>query len=165
MSATDELRSMLEERGVDYKAVDTESMRFTDWYTQGGAFCYTAVESESRYRDNMLHVETSCIARASMVASPKQAIDATIGEPQVENDEVKEALENILRITANNLYRQIRDSEAEHLEQVTTILKLETKNAKLRELCSALYKFAYDEYPDSAELNFADRMRELGLEV
>jgi len=43
--------------------------------------------------------------------------------------------------------------------------QLREENAKLRELCSALYEFAYDEYPDSAELNFADRMRELGMEV
>lgn len=43
--------------------------------------------------------------------------------------------------------------------------ELEAENAKLRELCSALYEFAYDEYPDSAELNFADRMRELRIEV
>ena len=42
---------------------------------------------------------------------------------------------------------------------------LERENVKLRELCSALYEFAYDEYPDSAELNFADRMRELKVEV
>lgn len=39
------------------------------------------------------------------------------------------------------------------------------ENERLRELCSALYEFAYDEYPDSAELNFADRIRELGIEV
>ena len=48
---------------------------------------------------------------------------------------------------------------------INRIEQLEDENAKLRELCSALYEFAYDEYPDSAELNFADRMRELGIEV
>ena len=42
---------------------------------------------------------------------------------------------------------------------------IEAENAKLRDLCSALYEFAYDEYPDSAELNFADRMRELRIGV
>jgi len=36
------------------------------------------------------------------------------------------------------------------------------ENAKLRELCADLYEFAMDEYPDGAELNFANRMRELG---
>lgn len=40
-----------------------------------------------------------------------------------------------------------------------------SENDKLKEFCFALYKFAYDEYPDSAELNFSDNMRELGFEV
>lgn len=39
----------------------------------------------------------------------------------------------------------------------------EIENAKLRELCASLYEFAVSEYPDGAELNFADRMRELGV--
>ena len=39
------------------------------------------------------------------------------------------------------------------------------ENVKLMELCSALYKFAYDEYPDSAELNFSDSMHELRIEI
>lgn len=40
-----------------------------------------------------------------------------------------------------------------------------SENAKLRELCASLYEFAMSEYPDGTELNFADRMRELGIEV
>lgn len=51
------------------------------------------------------------------------------------------------------------------LELRDDLQRANAENAKLRELCSALYKFAYDEYPDSAELNFADRLRELGVEV
>ena len=43
--------------------------------------------------------------------------------------------------------------------------RVEERCARLRELCSAQYEFAYDEYPDSAELNFADRMREFGVEA
>ena len=42
---------------------------------------------------------------------------------------------------------------------------LADENAKLRELCASLYEFAMSEYPDGTELNFADRMRELGVEV
>lgn len=41
----------------------------------------------------------------------------------------------------------------------------ELENAKLRELCASLYEFAMSEYPDGTELNFADRLRELGIEV
>lgn len=66
-------------------------------------------------------------------------------------------------------------SNIEHLravidEQEQTIKYLherckaeEVENAKLRELCASLYEFAVSEYPDGAELNFADRMRELGV--
>jgi hypothetical protein len=45
------------------------------------------------------------------------------------------------------------------------IEQLRAENTKLRTLCLALYEFAYNEYPDSAELNFADCMDELGIEV
>lgn len=56
---------------------------------------------------------------------------------------------------------KLRESRAEMYQRAKAY---SFENAKLRELCSALYEFAYDEYPDSAELNFADRMRELGVE-
>ena len=35
----------------------------------------------------------------------------------------------------------------------------------LEELCAGLYEFAMSENPDGTELNFADKMRELGVEV
>lgn len=41
----------------------------------------------------------------------------------------------------------------------------EVENTKLRELCASLYEFAMSEYPDGTELNFADRIRELGVEL
>lgn len=37
--------------------------------------------------------------------------------------------------------------------------------AKLRELCADIYEMAYHEYPSAFEATFADRMRELGVEV
>ena len=39
------------------------------------------------------------------------------------------------------------------------------ENDRLRKLCASLYEFAMSEYPDGKELNFAYRMRELGIEV
>ena len=60
------------------------------------------------------------------------------------------------------LRKQVRKLVPELCEQNAALCQ---ENAKLRELCSALYEFAYDEYPDSAELNFADRLRELGVEA
>lgn len=41
----------------------------------------------------------------------------------------------------------------------------ELENARLRELCASLYEFSMSEYPDGTELNFADCMRELGVEL
>ena len=43
--------------------------------------------------------------------------------------------------------------------------QLKAENAKLRELAQNLYRFSFDEYPDGTELNFAERLRELGIEV
>ena len=45
------------------------------------------------------------------------------------------------------------------------IKKLESENARLRELAKGLYEFAYAEYPRAAEAGFADDLRELGVEV
>ena len=42
---------------------------------------------------------------------------------------------------------------------------LETENAKLRELVRDIYTSAYYEYPSYFEVKFADRIRELGIEV
>lgn len=54
---------------------------------------------------------------------------------------------------------------SDNAELVENPTLIEVENERLRELCSALYEFAYDEYPDSAELNFADRIRKLRIEV
>ena len=43
--------------------------------------------------------------------------------------------------------------------------RLDYENAKLRELVKSLYRFSFDEYPDGTELNFADKLYMLGIEV
>jgi hypothetical protein len=68
-------------------------------------------------------------------------------------------------ISGETFYRKQRDWQAVARAHELTMERMGDENARLRELCSALYEFAYDEYPDSAELNFADRLRELGVEV
>ena len=43
--------------------------------------------------------------------------------------------------------------------------ELEAENDRLRELCKELYGFAWFEAPTSTERNFAESMKELGIEV
>ena len=43
--------------------------------------------------------------------------------------------------------------------------ELMRENAKLRELVADIYEMAYYEYPSAFEMAFADRLRELGVEV
>lgn len=44
-------------------------------------------------------------------------------------------------------------------------MQLQEENIKLRELVWDMYEMAYPEYPSAFEAAFADRMRELGVEV
>ena len=58
--------------------------------------------------------------------------------------------------------------ELEHCPACKNVADLQEaldENARLRELCASLYEFSMSEYPDGTELNFADRLRELGVEV
>lgn len=83
-SATGELRRMLDDRGVEWQAIDGDGICFTEWSTHGGAFVYTARESHRRYGDDRLRVETSGIPNACMIVTPEQAIEATLGrEPWI----------------------------------------------------------------------------------
>jgi len=78
-------------------------------------------------------------------------------------------VENLLMAYAS-AYDAWLDPEAERKNPTPEYAELirqavSFENAKLRELCASLYEFATSEYPDGAELNFADRIRELGVEV
>ena len=57
---------------------------------------------------------------------------------------------------------RLRSCLSDDAENAQLILR---ENARLRELVRKLYDYAYDEYPDGIELNFADQLRELGVEV
>lgn len=61
--------------------------------------------------------------------------------------------------------RAMTDAQVSYIEAERAVCDLEAENAELRELCASLYEFAMSEYPDGTELNFADRLRELGVEV
>ena len=78
VSATDELRDELTRRGVAWNPIDGSNIRFTEWSTHGGAFVYTARETVP-CDDGMLRVETCGVPKACIIATPEQAIAATLG--------------------------------------------------------------------------------------
>ncbi len=69
MSMTEDLRRMLDERGVEYRAISDA----TFWETHGGAFRYKAEPHADK-----LMVMTCCSQRCT-VMTPKQAVEATLG--------------------------------------------------------------------------------------
>lgn len=72
MSITDELREMLDERGVKWEAYDEFELT-TQWETHDGAFVYWA-----RERDGKLLVETTAPTKCSLLVTPDQAVAATL---------------------------------------------------------------------------------------
>ena len=87
MSATERLRELLDERGVEHKDVDGEfDVRYTTWRTHDGAFTYEAREREL-YSDHKLHVETTTVNHACLICTPEQAIEATLGRGECRADE------------------------------------------------------------------------------
>lgn len=50
-----------------------------------------------------------------------------------ENVELKEELENVRKIMADELEKQVRDYRARHIEQTKTVVELELENERLRE--------------------------------
>lgn len=74
-SASDVLRELLEECGVEYEAYrDIKDRRVTKWRTYHGAFVFFAVEKEGK-----LFVETASDTEHSAICTPEQAIAATLG--------------------------------------------------------------------------------------
>lgn len=63
------------------------------------------------------------------------------------------------------LYTELKRHKSIFRTRPNAMTALYDENAKLRELVQSLYRFSFDEYPDGTELNFADRLRELGIEV
>lgn len=80
MTATDELRRLLDERGVEWEAFDVFEQT-TQWSTHNGAFVYWA-----RERDGKLLVETTAPTKCSASCTPEQAIAATLGHGTCHNE-------------------------------------------------------------------------------
>lgn len=68
-SATDELRRLLDERGVEYKTDDRQIVRYTDW---GQWFFSEPLDAEP----NTLGAQCELVC---MPVTPAKAVDATLG--------------------------------------------------------------------------------------
>lgn len=66
---------------------------------------------------------------------------------------------------SSELEREVRRIVVNPFSDNSQTFVPEAENAKLRELCADIYEMAYHEYPSAFEAAFADRMRELGVEV
>lgn len=71
--ATEELRKLLDERGVEWGSYDEFEPR-TQWEAHDGAFVYWA-----RERNGMLLVESTAPEKCSLSMTAEQAIAATLG--------------------------------------------------------------------------------------
>lgn len=79
MTATDELRRLLDDRGVEWEAFD-DFEQTTQWSTCNGAFVYWA-----RELDGKLLVETTAPTKCSASCTPEQAVKVTVGRGTCKN--------------------------------------------------------------------------------
>ena len=96
--ATELLRKLLDERGVEYEAYrDIKNRCITKWRTYHGAFVFFAVEKEGK-----LFVETASDTEHSAICTPEQSIAATL----VSEREAKliRAMEDVLRHATDTVW-------------------------------------------------------------
>ena len=84
LTATDRLRELLDERGVEYETDERNAI--TEWSTYYGAFVYFA-----RQREGKLLVETTVATKHSVILTPEQAIAATLGRGTLTAGQVSKA--------------------------------------------------------------------------
>lgn len=88
-NATEMLRKLLDERGVEYEAYrDIKNRSITKWRTYHGAFVFFAVEKEGK-----LFVETASDTEHSAICTPEQAIAATLGSGTLTADDIRDLIE------------------------------------------------------------------------
>lgn len=98
-----------------------------------------------------------------------ECVERQIVTEQAENAKLREDLEfersenGWVREFLNHTGQKCGTKDCPSL--VAYVTKMETENAKLRELVRELYEIAQPEAPSMFEAEFADRMRELGVEV
>ena len=159
MTATDELRRLLDERGVEWTEPNNKARSHTTYWTAGVLRC-GAVE----FIDGMVS-----IASTSDDITPEQAIEATLGSDlEAENAKLREELAKRERLTAGINLPDYPISQFVPKD-------LERENAELRELVRISIEFCadgmcgiYEGCPLNAadgRCSFDDRARELGIEV
>ena len=159
MTATDELRRMLDERGVEWSSIGGD----TAWEDSRG---WTATAEADSVDGSMVYV--------TALMTPEQAVGATLGpREQPPYDELIEALRRDWDIEASwdglrrFWYVGLTDEGVRKRDEREATLgrgELERENAKLRELVRDLYGLAWPECPGAAEA-YLPRIQSLGVAV
>lgn len=105
----------------------------------------------------------------------RQVVEHEYANLQAENDKLREQIERLVTLLRNDCDI---DASWDGLRRFWNIgltesgclmrdraCKAEAENSKLRELLAELYESAWLEHPSAFEHTYADRMRELGIEV
>ena len=111
MTATERLRSLLDERGVEYETRDGKAIKNTYWNDSSDRrWGYTSDES-GEIKDLQLF-----LVRGRMDVSPEQAIEATLGSDlKAENEKLRELVRDLWRFTgaACKRYPRLFDPSAQ----------------------------------------------------
>lgn len=157
MSATEKLRALLDEHGVEWMdevkelGLTLASFVNTRWDSNGIVWRY--IESKGTATLSVRPVEIrGC--------TPEQAIAVTLGVGQLkkENAELRKELDSWHRLTAGI---ELPDYPVTQFQPKD----LERENAKLRKLVADMYEAMWCVSETWAEDVCADRMRELGIVV
>ena len=176
MTATDELRRLLDERGVEWdELVGHPVVVGTEWHDRYGCPC-TALEHADDVPDGMLSVQANL--------TPEQAIEATLGSDlKAENEKLRTLLGGGSIVTDywkdEDGTMHVLTTDGEHTYEYMRG-GLADENAKLRELVRDMWNgmcgYAHDcrscEHYELyegqrlvGECQYHARMRELGVEV
>ena len=152
MSATDELRRLLDERGVEHYD-GTECTLWDYEQTSESTGCYRC--SADEIRDGFVNVWMHHL-------TPAQAIDATLWWGTCHRKRSKDGLSVRCELDVHYLTDEQLEMVREHVET------LQDENAKLRELVedmAAEMRGLGVDFKRVGWCDYADRMRELGIEI
>lgn len=150
MTATDELRRLLDGRGVEYYPKHADE---TVWTASSNAHVWACND-----------LINGCLEIHMRPITPEQAVEATLGSDlKAENDKLREELAKWERLTAGINLPDYPVSQFVPKD-------IERENAKLRELVQDMWSDGMCECDErgacaTCEYGYLDRMRELGIEV